>query len=155
MRKPVHGKGMLRSGNPENAGGPGRPSSIVREELRGSFADRRGVLEDIADGEAVQRIEVPLFLVLPHARCPKCKGKLKEARRTGGELVVLEGKVSASPGDRIRALDVMGKYGLGANQEFTEDAIKARIGDMLRRIRAEFAPDVAEHIIATIKPSWR
>ena len=47
-----HG-GAIRNGGPNkgNPNAPGRPPSAIREHCRGSFADRVGVLEEIADSE--------------------------------------------------------------------------------------------------------
>ncbi len=44
--------GLLRSGNPGNVGGTGRPASLVRLRCRGSFDQRIPVLESIADDRA-------------------------------------------------------------------------------------------------------
>ena len=67
---PGRNGGRLRNGG-TNKGGPGRPPSEIRSKLRGSFADRIKVAEQIADN-------------------PK-----------------------SSPADRLRALDLLAKYGLG------------------------------------------
>ena len=84
---PEHGGGALYVGGvPGNAGGPGRPPSAIRLTCRESFAARVKILEDIADGEPIVKIMGP-------------------DGRT--EL----GKISASPSDRIKAIDTLGKYG--------------------------------------------
>ena len=51
LRKPPHGRGMLRYGSRpgENPGGAGQPPSEVRARLRGSAAERIATLEEIAD----------------------------------------------------------------------------------------------------------
>ena len=47
---PPHGNGRLRHGSRKgNTPGTGRPSSAIRERLRGSFEERIEVLEEIAD----------------------------------------------------------------------------------------------------------
>src|SRR5712691_8321660 len=79
-----HGGALLDSGLPGHAGGGGRPSSALRERLRGSFQERVRVLEDIADD-------------------PK-----------------------ADPQDRIRAIDVLAKYGLGVTRELSVDEVRDR-----------------------------
>lgn len=87
VRQP-HGGALYAGGVPGHRGGPGRPPSVLRELLRGSFAERLAVLEAIADGQPVVRVRLP----------------------DGTETETL---VSASPADRLRALDLMAKYGLG------------------------------------------
>ena len=47
-----HGGAVYSGGVPGHRGGPGRPSSALRERLRGSFEERVTVLEEIADDEA-------------------------------------------------------------------------------------------------------
>lgn len=79
-----HG-GALRYGG-TNAGGPGRPPSALRATCRASFAARIKILEDIADGEPIVKLRGP-----------------------DGETTI--GLGSASPADRIRAIDTLGKYG--------------------------------------------
>ena len=65
-----HGGAIKQGGNNGNRGGKGAVPSDIRERLRGSFAERIQVLEDIAD----------------HGR---------------------------NDTDRIRAIELMGRYGLG------------------------------------------
>ncbi len=86
----AHG-GALRHGG-TNKGGPGRPPSLIRSLFRDSFANRLWVLEDVADGEPMVRVRDAL------------------GNETGATR-------SASPGDRIKAVDVLGKYGLGTQVE--------------------------------------
>jgi hypothetical protein len=89
--------GMLMSGG-TNKGGPGRPKSVVRAAYMESFAARLKVLEDIADGVPVQKTTV-----------------LGVGGKDG--IQELEAITSASPGERIRAIDTMGKYGIGVQTE--------------------------------------
>ena len=110
-----HG-GAIRNGG-TNKGGPGRPASALREALRGSFEERMAVLESIVDGEPVQEISVPLAMILKHAHCPNCGEALKADEAASLFVVNVKGKVSARPGDRIKSLDLMAKYGLGTTQE--------------------------------------
>jgi hypothetical protein len=80
-RRGVGNNPNLIPGNPGNSGGKkgrsGRPPSALREQLRGSFAERIPVLEQMVD----------------------------------------DAKTSAS--DRLRALDLMAKYGLGTTSTST------------------------------------
>ena len=48
LTRQVNG-GLLRIGNPGNAGGPGRPASEVIARALGSFDERIPILEEIAD----------------------------------------------------------------------------------------------------------
>ena len=79
MELQPHGGALRRGGT--NRGGPGRPASAVRAAFRESLAGRRHILEQIADGVCVVRVRTP-------------------------DGVETETKVSASPAERIRALEL-------------------------------------------------
>ena len=76
---PRHGNGRIRRGSlPGNTPGTGRPPSIIRERLRGSFEQRVKILESIADDE------------------------------------------EAPPSERMKAIDILAKYGLGTTNTETD-----------------------------------
>jgi hypothetical protein len=80
------------------------------------------IIEAIADGTPIKRAEIPLAMVLKYASCPKCNGKLEKLASVNAAdvaLIQLRGLESASPSDRIKALDLAGKYGLGTKDEVT------------------------------------
>lgn len=91
-------RGRLRGGNPGNSGGKkgrsGRPPSVIREMCRGAFAQRIKILKKIADGEAIERVKLA----------------------NGEEMETMK---SADVSDRLKAIDLLGKYGLGTKQEVT------------------------------------
>lgn len=128
MRKPRTGKGLLRTGNPGNAGGAGRPASAIREHLRGSFADRIKTLEQIADGEALVKMK-------------------------GGDGVEVEMLTSAEVSDRLKALDMMAKFGLG--KDVSLDDVKAKLKETLDVIDEECAPETAARIRERLRSVWR
>jgi hypothetical protein len=97
-------------GTPGNVGGIGALPSAIRLICRESFERRVVILEQIADGEPIQKIEI---------------------LGAGGKPV--EAKVSASPADRIRAIDTLGKY--GGIEKLTIDA--PRTGDGLASVSDE------------------
>jgi hypothetical protein len=72
-----NGGRLNRGGTKGNKGGTGRPPSVIRQKLRGSFEDRIMVIAAIADDQ------------------------------------------KASTSDRLRALDLMAKYGLGTTSTST------------------------------------
>lgn len=138
-----HG-GMLIPGA---GGGPqpgsGRPTSVLREKLRGVVEDRVGILEAIVDGEPMVRTTVSLRSVLPWATCPNCGEKGMEA--TNPDMVdeiTIAAKTSASPRDRIGALDLAAKYGVG-----TKDELSVVHPDVVKRLEQTVA------LIAS-QPEW-
>jgi len=79
----ANGGQLLTGGNPGNVGGMGRPASVIRERCREAFGSRISFLQRLADG------------------------KIKQEIPTRDGIV----KVQASPADRVRAMDMLGKYG--------------------------------------------
>lgn len=147
--------GILLTGNPGNKGGPGRPPSVIRAELRGTIADRASILTDIMDGVPMQKIEVPFLAVLKHAHCPKCGGSMMSELSTADQLLLtIEGKVSASPKDRTHAWDTAAKYGLGALKDVSAESVQERMKDTLAVIRKSLSATDAQALIAQIRPLW-
>lgn len=117
----VHG-GAIRRGNPGNIGNPnapGRPPSVIREKLRGSFEERIPILEEIADGDPVEHFEAAFVNILPHVKCPKCESQMEPSDPAALFMLSIPAKRSARPGDRIKAVDALAKYGLGEKTELS------------------------------------
>lgn len=80
-----HGGALLEGGLAGNRGGTGRPPSALRQLCRDALGHRLSLLEEILDGAVVKK-------------CPCCDHEF--------QLVV-------RPADRLRALELLAKYGLG------------------------------------------
>ena len=148
-----HG-GALRNGNPGNAGNPlGRPPSIVRDAFRESFADRLEILQEIADGRPVTTYRLELRQILPHLACNHCSSplELKAGAPTSVEWTVTG---SASPKDRVQAIDVMGKYGLGALKEVSTEHVRAKVAATLDVIRRLVPLELAARIVDELRKIW-
>lgn len=128
LRRTAKG-GLLRTGNPGNKGGSGTPPSLLREQLRGSFAERIKTLESFADGTAVQKLKSP----------------------DGTEL---QTEISADISDRIKAIDMLAKYGLGTLKEVSVENVRERVQATLTVIRQHTSPDQAITIINALRPLW-
>ena len=124
-----HGGALYEGGVPGNGGGTGRPPSIVRARLRESFEKRIPLLEQIADGEVMVKVRV----------------------REGVES---ESLMSAAPGDRIRALDLLAKYGLGAAHALTVEEVRDRLRATLHLIQEQLSPDAGRQLIAALREVW-
>lgn len=107
-----HGGALLGGGLPGHAGGGGRPSSALRERLRGSFQERVKVLEEIADD-------------------PR-----------------------ADPQDRIRAIDILAKYGLGVTRELSVDEVRDRLRETVALIRRTLSPHQATEVLGQLRQVW-
>jgi len=107
-----HGGALLGGGLPGHAGGGGRPPSVLRERLRGSFQERVKVLEEIADD-------------------PKANAQ-----------------------DRIRAIDVLAKYGLGVSRELSVDEVRDRLRETVALIRRALPSEQATEILTPLREVW-
>lgn len=141
-----HGGFLIAGGgNGPPKGEGGRPPSYLRDRLRGTLAERIPLIEQIADGRPIKEAEIPLVNVLRYAECPKCGGDLKKLTEVSDAdtvLITLRGRESATPNDRIKALDLAAKYGLG-----TKDEVTLISPDVRARVEATVA------LIAT-RPTW-
>lgn len=130
---PAHGKGRLwRGPSPNHVPGPGRPPSKVKAALREDFDARRGLLNDIADGEVTFRVR---------EKCPQCS-------YVGEPLTATElGKLVPSITDRIKALEVMAKF-----SDLEGDKIdRALIEELGEAVMAE-VPDPST--VSRIRDRW-
>lgn len=149
-----HG-GALQVGNPGNRGGLGVPTSLIRERLRGSYADRLEFLSDVVDGKVMQTQEIPLFAVLPYACCPNCGDQLEARKASDLFLITIQARVSASVKDRIAALDQMAKYAIGTLKEVSVENVRDRMRATMAVIRENTSPELAARLASLIRPLWK
>jgi hypothetical protein len=60
----------------------------------------------------------------------------------------------ADVGDALKALDLMGKYGLGTVKEISLDDVRSRLTRQLEVIRSLLPPEQAEAVILAIREVW-
>lgn len=151
----AHGGALNAGGTPGNKGGPGRPPDAIRERLRGSFDERVGVIEDIADGTPVTNADVPFINILPHVVCPKCETQMEAKDPAALFMLSIRGRVSATPSERIKALDIAAKYGLGTKEEITvvSEDVRHRIQTQAQLI-ASRPTWTREDLLAQLSEVW-
>lgn len=147
-----------QGGGRENGLKGGRPPSELRKRLVGALAERVEIAEAIADGAPVKRATIPLASVLRFATCPSCGEKLKklaEVRDENVPLISLEGLESAGPSDRIKALDLMAKYGLGTKDEVSvvSPDVRLRLERTVQLI-AQQESWTSEDLLARLDAIW-
>ncbi len=127
----AHG-GAIRVGNPGNSGGKpgrsGRPTSLIRRKCALAFANRVKALAEIADGKTVQR------------------------QRLDG--VETQTEISAEVSDRLKAIDLLGKYGLGTVKEVSSEQVKERVQATLLVLRQHVSAETFAAICAELRPIW-
>lgn len=149
-----HGGSLNHGGTKGNKGGTGPPASVIRAACRLAFSERVPLLQALADGEALKRIQVPLAFVLQFAACPRCGGQLKKmAEAKSPEHIIIEGSESASPGDRIRSVDALGKYGMSDN--VSKDDVRGKLSETIAVIRQYAPAEAAVAILADLQSVWQ
>jgi hypothetical protein len=113
LTKQPHG-GAIHQGPAANVvPGPGRPPSAIRAALAASFDQRRPIYEEIADGMAVERIEVELEEVAGLIVCEGCGAGFVPKKDTPVDRMTIRAWRSSRVRDRLRAMDSMGRMGVG------------------------------------------
>jgi hypothetical protein len=59
-----------------------------------------------------------------------------------------------APQDRIRAIDVMGKYGIGALRELSVDQVRERLRETIGVIQELLPKDVAMRVLSRLRETW-
>lgn len=151
---PAGNGGKLRRGNPGNRS---RPASIIRDDLKGDFDKRRKFLHNVIDGKHFVETRIPVDRIIHRFECTACGSKaIKATGKMEGDILVIRGKQSASVADRLKAVDILAKYGLdsrtaGIDINEVRDKVAASI-DIIRR-RCDAA--LAQLIVAEMRPVWK
>ncbi len=117
---------------PGAGGGPqpgsGRKPAAVREACLLVIDQRIPLLEQIVDGEVIRKTEI------------------------GG--VETETRERVSVADRLRAIDLLAKYGLGPNNGVSADKVREMVRQTLDVIRAHTSREQAADILRALQPIW-
>lgn len=153
------------AGRGPQPGTGGRPKSILREKLHDIFQSRTEIIEAIADGEAIHRTRIRVTDILPFLilECPNCGTEGKELKE---KLVIsmanpiddlyrtIEGTVSASPKERLQALDLAGKYGPGVVKQVGVEVVREKVVETLDFLRENLTEADFERLRPGLKSIW-
>ena len=133
-KMPGRNGGTLNAGGtPGNSGGKkgrsGRRPSAMRALATEMFSERLPHLADIADGKAICRIK-------------------------SGDAET-ETLISPDVSDRLRAIDLLGRYGPGTVKEVSADDVEDRVERTLEVIQARTSPEQFASIVEELRPIWR
>ncbi len=135
LRPQPNGRGALYAGGVVgNAGGAGRPPSAIRHALRGGYDERLPLLFAMADGITTLTIT---------ERCPKCGHEPPATRRELKDVAV-------GPDVVLKALDHIGKMGMGVPKGVDVEEIRTKLARTAERLTEDFA-DVPERMAATLE----
>ena len=153
---PGRNGGTLKRGNTGNKGGTGRPANEVRERLLESVRTHSpGVVDDIASGKPVQRARLRVADLVPFVTCANCGEHEIKANDLDAMVAEVDVEISASPRDRIAALEFASKYGLGPVKEVSVDSVRERVTDTLDIIQRHVSPEQYAAIVHDIEPVWQ
>lgn len=62
---------------------------------------------------------------------------------------------NGAPKDRLKALDLMARYGMGVQKEVTTEHVRERLAQSIEVIREEVEPEVAERVLKRMSKLWR
>ena len=127
-----HGGALLAGGKKGLKGGPGRPRSVIREKLSGVMDEHGvGVLEEIL--AAPRQVTVT---------CNKCSH-------------TQEVKPPSSDADRLRGVDIAGKYSIGVIQTIDAEQVRARLEQTLDLIEEQLKPEDAQRLRGALREVWQ
>ena len=106
---------------------------------RGALAriteDSLPLLTDVIDGEALTKMRVPVRELLRYARCSSCDGQMRELRPD--QECEIEVMASPAMAERLRALDMAMRFGVGTDKSYDE----VLVGALARATADVFAGD--------------
>lgn len=157
-RSPVNGAEIPLGAHPANTGGKagrsGRPTNEIRELMRGALGERTGIYTEIADGKPIQRTRVPVAALYKHVACTKCGEHQLAPKDADDVFAEIEVETSASPRDRLAALDQLARYGMGAIKEISVDQVRERVQQTLDVIQARVSSEQYVAIVEELDPIW-
>jgi hypothetical protein len=72
-----------------------------------------------------------------------------------GILTAIADGADQAPSDRLRAVEVLAKYGLGQLREASVEDVRDRLRQTLAIIREELEEDTAERVIERLATVWQ
>jgi hypothetical protein len=79
----------------------------------------------------------------------------KAAGERLGVLTDIADGTKRAPGDRIRAVEVLARYGLGQLREASVEDVKDRLRETLAILREELDVETAHHVIDRLAEVWQ
>ena len=93
----------------------------------------------------------------PGTGAPPSELRAKMRGSLADRIAIAEGiadSEAASDADRLRAVDLLAKYGLGTMKEVSVENVRERVSKTLDVIRARCSPEQAQAILAELRPVW-
>lgn len=155
-------RGAASGGRGPEPGHGGRPPNLLRSNLTDVLAKGVPAIEAIAMGMLVERKRFRVLDLLPYVEleCPNCgvegaRESLKAKLRSVDDIFqTIECDVSASAADRIRALDLAGKYGPGVVKQIGVEVVRDKIVETLDLLRERLDPKMFDELRPLLRTIW-
>ncbi len=150
-----HG-GALRRGNPSPGRGPAMAK--IRDACLQSFAKRLPILERIADGKLLTTVRVRWAEFAGKVKCADCESQnvVPIIGKHSGGVWALPTSQPIPPNDRMRALELIAKYGLDVRTQGVDvHDVRERVAKTLEVLRDHLPADKLDVIVQAIRPIWR
>lgn len=82
----------------------------------------------------------------------RLRGSLEQRVRVVEEIA---DRADASDADRLRAIDLLARYGLGTTRELSVEHVRGKLAETLQAIRESLPQDQAEALIGKLRWVWR
>jgi hypothetical protein len=153
--RPGRNGGRLRTGG-SNGGAGGRPTNEFRRRLFEAI-DKQApdVVRDIASGKPIVKMRVMVASVAPHLTCANCGENQLTPKSPEDAIAEISVEASASPKDRIAALEYGSKYAVGAIKEVSVEHVRERMKATLEVIRTHVSAEQLAAIVKDVQPLWQ
>lgn len=150
------------AGRGPEPGTGGRPSSHLRASLTAVLEKGVPEIERIAMGQLVERKRFRVLDLLPFVtlECPNCgtegarEALLVKLRSDDDIFQTIECDVSASAADRVRALDLAGKYGPGVVKQIGVEVVREKVIETLDLLRERVDPALFAELRPLLRDIW-
>ena len=87
-------------------------------------------------------------------QCAQTERGNRDAYRRLAILEEIADDADTSPSDRIRAIDLLAKYGLGALQAVSDEVVHAKLAASINIIEALVPADIQPNLLARLQGVW-
>lgn len=161
--RPPNGGALIPGAGGGPQPGAGRPTNELRHKLTTVLDKGVPVLDQIAQGQVVNRRRFKVADLLPHValNCPNCgEHDLKEKLDLSlldleyGMYMTIEIMESASAKERIAALALAGDFGPGKVKQVSTDTVREKVRETLQIVREALTPEQYLPIHERLRELW-
>lgn len=150
------------AGRGPEPGKGGRPTSLLRSNLTAVLEAGVPHIAAIASGQLVEKTRARIRDLAPYLKCANCGEGGSGSPGLGMVIadaenhmyVTIEVEQSATAADRIRALDLAGKYGPGAVKQIGVEVVRDKVVETLDLLRERLDPKIFDELRPLLRDIW-